>query len=123
MHWKVIVLFIIIAVIIRYIMRYVFNIPSRHSYLLKEQYIDMKNILNPTPSAIEANESFRRLVTFLERNPTDAEKFLTYIQQQFFETPCPLKDPSKWGKSLTGSTDFRMFAVSAEEEKKATSIK
>lgn len=103
--------------------RFIYNSISIDNNNVMEQYIDINSLLNPTPSAIEANESFRRLVTFLERNPTDAEKFLTYIQQQFFNTPCLLKDPSKWGKSLTGSTDFRMFTVSAEEEKKATTIK
>lgn len=75
-----------------------------------------------TPNTVDANESFRKLVTYLEKNPTDAEKFLSYIQNKFFVKPCPLRDPSGWSNTLTNGVDFRIFKVSNEDEKILTRI-
>jgi hypothetical protein len=97
----------------------------------REGYIDMPEMsksfsmlqqLSSTPNTVDANESFRKLVTYLEKNPTDAEKFLGYIQNKFFIKPCPLRDPSTWDNTLTNGVDFRVFKISNEDEKKFTRI-
>lgn len=128
MKWKNILLLLLIIVIIRYFLIWLYKNIQYKSQC--QGFIDMSELTNPlsmlqqmsTPNTVDANESFRKLVTYLEKNPTDAENFLTYIQTKFFIKPCPLRDPSQWSNSLTNGVDFRVFKVSNEDEKKFTRI-
>lgn len=123
-----IILLLAAIVLIIYFIRWSYNYMA--SRVNHQGFIDMSDLnkslsmlqMGSSTNSVDANESFRKLVTYLEKNPTDAEKFLTYIQTKFFMKPCPLRDPSQWGNTLTGETDFRMFTVSNEDEKKFTRI-
>ena len=121
MNCKVIFILLLIATLLRYFILWGYSILLRQKK--KELYIDIASLLVPVPSSVEANESFRKTMTYIEKNPTDSTKFLDYIQNKFFLTKCPFKDPSTWGNNLTAGTDFRVFTVSNEDEKKYTSLK
>lgn len=123
-----IILLLAAIVIIRYLLIWSYNYVTYTAHI--EGFNDITELTKSmdmlqqmsTPNTVDANESFRKLVTYLEKNPTDAEKFLSYIQNKFFIKPCPLRDPSEWSNTLTNGVDFRIFKVSNEDEKKLTRI-
>jgi hypothetical protein len=132
MNFENILLLLAVIVLIRYFIIWSYHYIQRISHRdgQREGYMDMTELnkslsmlqMASTPNTVDANESFRKLVTYLEKNPTDAEKFLTYIQDKFFIKPCPLRDPSTWRDTLTNGADFRVFKISNEDEKKFTRI-
>ncbi len=127
MNLENILLLLAIIVLIRYFLIWIYKYITLKA--VNEGFDDMSELnkslsmlqqMSSTPNSVDANESFRKLVTYLEKNPTDAEKFLGYIQNKFFVKPCPLRDPSTWKNTLTNDTDFRIFKISNEDEKKLT---
>jgi hypothetical protein len=127
MNLENILLLLAIIVLIRYFLIWTYKYITLKA--VNEGFDDMSELnkslsmlqqMSSTPNSVDANESFRKLVTYLEKNPTDAEKFLGYIQNKFFVKPCPLRDPSTWKNTLTNDIDFRIFKISNEDEKKLT---
>ncbi len=127
MNLENILLLLAIIVLIRYFLIWIYKYITLKA--VNEGFDDMSELnkslsmlqqMSSTPNSVDANESFRKLVTYLEKNPTDAEKFLGYIQNKFFVKPCPLRDPSTWQNTLTNDIDFRIFKISNEDEKKLT---
>jgi hypothetical protein len=121
MNWKHLAILLVIIVVIRYILKWAYYklIGNVH-----ESYIDLPLLLPKIPTGAEANDHFRKVIMYLEKNPTDAEKFLTFMQNNFFVEPCPLKDPGTWGRQLSAdSTGKNIFKTSEEEEKKSLGLK
>lgn len=114
MNIKRIFIFLLIIILIRYVLLWSYS----YLYIKKDEGFidnDISQLLDPMPSSVEANESFRKVIRYLEKNPTDSAKFLTYIQTHFFKGACPFIDPSNWINLM--EPDMRVFRVTSSDEK------
>ncbi len=114
MNIKRLLILLLIVIVIRYILQWGY-IWLLSLSVREEQFTDISQLLDPMPSSVEANESFRKVIRYLDKNPTDSGKFLTYIQSHFFKTACPFIDPSNWNNLIEG--DMRVFKVDSSDEK------
>jgi hypothetical protein len=115
MNIKRLFILLIIVIVIRYILQWGYIQLLTMNAPRVEKFTDISQLLDPMPSSVEANESFRKVIRYLEKNPTDSGKFLTYIQSRFFKTACPFIDPSNWNNLIEG--DMRVFKVDSSDEK------
>lgn len=43
-------------------------------------------VLNPPVTAVEANEGFRKVLAYMEKNPKDTSEFMNFLKSSFFTT-------------------------------------
>ena len=44
-------------------------------------------IVDPPVNAVEANEGFRKVLSYLSKNPKDSSEFLNFVKTSFFTGP------------------------------------